>query len=64
MERAKSTERVDMSPDAVSARLRDLARLYALGQSLKNAKVLGPVSADGSNVAAETSEPDGSDHER
>lgn len=43
MEAAKNTERVDMSPEAVAARLRDLAALHALGKSLMGARILGPV---------------------
>ena len=46
MEMAKSTERVDMSPAAVAARLRDLASLYALARSLSSAKIVGPLKAD------------------
>lgn len=43
MKKAKSTDRVDMSPEAVEARLRDLASMYALGMSLMKARILGPV---------------------
>lgn len=42
MRTAKSTARVDMSPAAVEARLRDLASMHALGMSLQKARVLGP----------------------
>ena len=34
---------VDMSPEAIDRRLRDLAQLYRLGCSLKEARRLGKV---------------------
>lgn len=34
----------DMSPAAIDKRLRDLAQIYKLGMSLRNAKWLGPVN--------------------
>ena len=34
---------VDMSPEAVARRLRELAELYRLGLSLAKARILGPV---------------------
>ncbi len=42
---------VDMSPEGIDARLRDLAELYALAISLQNVKFTGPVNrpASGSN---------------
>lgn len=46
METARSTKRVDMSPEAVAARLRDLAALYALGRSLLQARIVGRVDED------------------
>lgn len=35
----------DMSPEAIDQRLRDLAQIYKLGMSLRDAKWLGPVDA-------------------
>lgn len=40
---ASIPSKVDMSPQAVDQRLRDVAQLYRLGVSLQNAKVLGSV---------------------
>lgn len=37
--------RVDMSPEAIDRRLRDLAQIYKLGMSLRGAKWLGQVNA-------------------
>lgn len=34
---------VDMSPEAIDRRLRDLAQIYRLGCSLKKARFLGKV---------------------
>ena len=34
----------DMSPAAINQRLRQLAQVYKLGMSLRNAKLLGPVN--------------------
>jgi hypothetical protein len=44
--------KVDMSPEAVSRRLRDLGQLYRLGMSLQKAKKIGKVGV--SAQAAET----------
>lgn len=41
-------ERVDMSPEAVLRRLREVAQLYRLGKALAEAKLLGPVVVEGS----------------
>lgn len=35
----------DMSPEAIDQRLRDLAQIYKLGMSLRDAKWLGPIEA-------------------
>ena len=35
---------VDMSPEAVRRRLEDLAQLWELWNSLRHARILGPVS--------------------
>ena len=35
----------DMSPEAIDRRLRELAQIYKLGMSLRDAKWLGPVNA-------------------
>jgi hypothetical protein len=43
MLRVRQTKTADMSPDAVAARLWDLASLYELGVSLRTARVVGPV---------------------
>ena len=40
---AKIRSKVDMSPDAVDQRLRDVAQLYKLGVSLRDAELLGSV---------------------
>ena len=40
--RIRRTRSVDMPPAAVAARLADLASLYALGRSLRRARLLGP----------------------
>ena len=40
---AKIRSEVDMSPEAVDQRLRDVAQLYKLGVSLRDAELLGPV---------------------
>ena len=37
----------DMSPEAIDQRLRDLAQIYKLGMSLRDAKWLGPVGTCG-----------------
>lgn len=37
----------DMSPEAIDRRLRDLAQIYKLGMSLRDAKWLGPVVTGG-----------------
>ena len=42
MLKIRRTKIVDMSPEAVAARLHDLASLYELGASLRTARVLGP----------------------
>ena len=34
----------DMSPEAIDQRLRDLAQIYKLGMSLRDAKWLGPIT--------------------
>jgi hypothetical protein len=38
-----SSEPVDMSPEAIARRLHQLAGLYRLARSLKQARILGPV---------------------
>lgn len=43
MRRMRRTKTVDMSPDAVDQRLRDLTQLYKLGISVRDAKYLGTV---------------------
>ena len=35
----------DMSPEAIDQRLRELAQIYQLGMSLRDAQWLGPVDA-------------------
>lgn len=40
---AKTRSEVDMSPEAVDRRLRDVAQLYELGISLRDTELLGPV---------------------
>ena len=35
----------DMSPEAIDQRLRELAQIYKLGMSLRDAQWLGPVNA-------------------
>jgi hypothetical protein len=35
---------VDMSPEGIDARLRDLRELYALARSLQQVKFLGPAA--------------------
>lgn len=37
-------ENVDMSPEAIEKRLRDVAQLYKLGMEIERAKYLGKVS--------------------
>ncbi len=37
------TKQVDMSAEAIDARLRDLSQLYALAMSLQQVTFLGPV---------------------
>ena len=39
----RKDETVDMSPEAVEQRLRDLSDLYELGMALRNARYLGTV---------------------
>ena len=34
----------DMSPEAIDRRIRELAQIYKLGMSLRDAKWLGPVN--------------------
>jgi hypothetical protein len=43
-------QEIDMSPEAIDKRLRDVGQLYRLGMSLKSAKLIGPVNG---NAAAE-----------
>ena len=38
------TKQVDMSAEAIDARLRDLSQLYALAMSLQQVTFLGPVN--------------------
>ena len=40
-EKPPPTSRVDMSPEAIDQRLRDLGQLYKLGMSLRDSKPLG-----------------------
>lgn len=45
----------DMSPEAIDQRLRDLAQIYKLGMSLRDAKWLGPIDTpveDGPKVSS------------
>jgi hypothetical protein len=42
MKTVRRTSEPDMSPEAVAARLADLASLHELGMSLRAARVLGP----------------------
>lgn len=39
------TKTVDMSPDAIDRRLRDLSQLYELGMALRDAKRIGPIES-------------------
>ncbi len=39
----KRTIEVDMSPEAIDRRLRDVSQLYKLGQMIKTAKKIGKV---------------------
>jgi hypothetical protein len=48
----RRNKEVDMSPDAIDRRLRDLAGLYRLGMSLKEAVYIGPVEEGQSNEGA------------
>ena len=43
----RRTKNPDMSPEAVAARLEDLASLYELGMSLRDARVVGPAESSG-----------------
>lgn len=36
----------DMSPEAIDRRLRELAQIYKLGMSLRDAKWLGPIDTN------------------
>ena len=49
----------DMSPEAIDQRLRDLAQIYKLGMSLRDAKWLGPVGTCGAPPASDSPHPDG-----
>ena len=40
----------DMSPAAIDQRLRELAQIYKLGMSLRDAQWLGPVEAAPQNI--------------
>lgn len=42
MSKIRFTIAVDMSPEAIAARLRDLGQLYALAMSLQQAQPLTP----------------------
>lgn len=44
--------KVDMSPEAVSRRLRELGQLYRLGMSLQKAKRIGKVGAPAQTAEA------------
>ena len=43
MSHSKQPRDVDMSPEAIDRRLRDVGQLYQLGLSLREAKYLGTV---------------------
>lgn len=42
-EKTRRTRRVDMSPEAIDRRMRDLAQLYKLGIAIQEARRLGRV---------------------
>ena len=52
----KVPNHVDMSPAAVGQRLRDVAQLYRLGVSLRNARVLGGVEELRLSIARQRNE--------
>ena len=54
---------VDMSPAAVGQRLRDVAQLYRLGISLRDAQVLGGVEELRLSIARQQNEDDASSRE-
>ncbi len=41
---AETIKPVDMSPEGIDARLKDLGQLYALAMSLQHVRFLGPVN--------------------
>jgi hypothetical protein len=59
----KVPNHVDMSPTAVGQRLRDVAQLYRLGVSLRNARVLGGVEELRLSIARQRNEDDASRRE-
>jgi hypothetical protein len=46
------TPRVDMSPEAIDRRLRELGQLYELGMSLQKARRIGKVETTAQTVAS------------
>lgn len=44
-ENKKRTSKVDMSPEAIGRRMRELGQLYQLGMSLQKARRIGKVGA-------------------
>ncbi|HPM79447.1 MAG TPA: hypothetical protein PLF81_02045 [Candidatus Anammoximicrobium sp.] len=55
----KTRSEVDMSPEAVDQRLRDVAQLYRLGVALRDAELLGLVEETRrGNDSGENGEPD------
>jgi hypothetical protein len=51
---------VDMSPEAIDQRLRELGQLYRLGMSLRKARLLGPLQEvqQRQKAAQKSEEPD------
>lgn len=52
-------ERVDMSPEAIAARLEAMAELYRVGMSLCRAKRIGKAADERETAPAESEKPSG-----
>ena len=49
------SRRIDMSPEAIDQRLRDVAQIYKLGMSLRDTRWLGPVNGQSTPSDSATS---------
>ena len=54
---AEAKKGVDMSPEGLALRMKQLNDLYELGKSIKKAKPLGPIDQSGRRPAADEQNP-------